>query len=273
VQISDTEMTIVYGPVPSWRLGRSLGIDLLNTRDKVCTFDCVYCQLGKTRRFVVDPEEFVSLEQLHSEIESLRPIEADYATFSGMGEPTLASNLGEAIETARSILDLPTAVLTNGSLMSREDVRQRLARADVVVAKLDAPNEELFYLVNRPGSRLRFDLILDGMRRFRDAYRGKLALQLMFVQANEGYAEAIAELARSISPDEVQINTPLRPSKVKPLPPENIASIRAKFNNLRNVFTVYEAPRHEVRPLNLVETLRRRPHLNDSVSSFRLYGS
>jgi len=254
-------MGIIYGPVASWRLGRSLGIDLLNARRKVCDFDCVYCQLGKTRRYVVEPEEFINLEQLNREIESLRPIDADYATFSGMGEPTLAGNLGEAIEMARSILDLPVAVLTNSSLMSREDVRKRLARADVVVAKLDAPNDGLFSLVNKPASGLRFDLILDGMKRFRGIYRGKLALQVMFVQANEDYAQGIAELARSISPDEVQINTPLRPSKAKPLPPENIANIRAVFSNLRNVVTVYEAPSHKVRPLDLAETLRRRPGL------------
>jgi len=254
-------MGIIYGPVASWRLGRSLGIDLLNARRKVCDFDCVYCQLGKTRRFVVEPEEFISLEELSREIESLRPIDADYATFSGMGEPTLASNLGEAIEMARSILDLPIAVLTNSSLMFREDVRQRLTRADVVVAKLDAPNEKLFSLINRPASGLRFDLILDGINRFRGIYRGKLALQVMFVQANENSAQGIAELARSISPDEVQINTPLRPSKVKPLPPEKIASIRAEFRNLRNVVTVYETPSHEVKPLDVAETMRRRPGL------------
>ena len=252
-------MGIIYGPVASWRLGRSLGIDLLNVRRKVCDFDCVYCQLGKTRRFIIEPEEFISLEELNREIESLRPIDADYATFSGMGEPTLARNLGEAIEMARSILDLPIAVLTNSSLMFREDVRQRLARADVVVAKLDAPNEVLFSLINRPASGLRFDLILDGIKRFRGIYRGKLALQVMFVQANEGSAQGIAELARSISPDEVQINTPLRPSRVKSLPPENIANIKTEFGKLRNVITVYEAPSHEVRPLDITETLRRRP--------------
>jgi len=254
-------MAIIYGPVASWRLGRSLGIDLLNTRKKVCSFSCVYCQLGETDQFIVEPREFISLEQLTSEIELLRPIEADYATFSGMGEPTLASNLGEAIELARSILDLPVAVLTNSSLMFRENVRQQLAHANVVVAKLDVPNANLFAKVNRPASSLRFDLIVDGMRRFRDTYRGKLALQVMFVQANEDYAEEIAKLAHSVSPDEVQINTPLRPSKVKPLPRENIASIRGKFNNLRNVITVYEAPKREARPLDLVETLRRRPKL------------
>jgi wyosine [tRNA(Phe)-imidazoG37] synthetase (radical SAM superfamily) len=254
-------MSIIYGPVSSWRLGRSLGIDLLNTRRKVCSFNCVYCQLGETSQFVVEPKEFISLEQLTSEIELLKPIEADYATFSGMGEPTLASNLGEAIELSRSILNLPIAVLTNSSLMFREDVRQRLAHADTVVAKLDVPNEELFGMVNRPAPGLHFDRIKDGISLFRHKYRGKLALQIMFIEANKDYASEIAALARQISPDEVQIDTPLRPSKVKPLPRENIASIREKFDSLRNVITVYEAPKLKVRPLDLVETLRRRPRL------------
>jgi wyosine [tRNA(Phe)-imidazoG37] synthetase (radical SAM superfamily) len=258
-------MAIIYGPVPSWRLGRSLGIDLLNARRKVCTFNCIYCQLGQTGRFVLEPEEFVSLKQLGGEIESLGPVGADYVTFSGTGEPTLAINLGEAIELARSKLALPIAVLTNSSFMSRPEVRERLARADVVVAKLDAANEELFALVNRPASGLRFDHILTGLRQFRDEYRGKLALQIMFVEANRNHADEIAGLARSIAPDEVQINTPLRPSKAEPLPPEIISEIRAKFTDLRNVITAYEMERPKVRPLDAAETWRRRPDTNDRV--------
>jgi len=254
-------VAIIYGPVSSWRLGKSLGIDLLNTRRKVCSFNCIYCQLGETDQFIVEPREFISLEQLTREIELLNPIKADYATFSGMGEPTLASNLGEAIELVRSILDLPIAVLTNSSFMFREDVRRQLVHADTVVAKLDVPNEELFAMVNRPAPGLHFDRIKDGIRLFRHKYRGKLALQIMFIEANKDYASEIAALARQISPDEVQIDTPLRSSKVKPLPRENIASILEKFNNLKNVITVYEAPKPEVRPIDLAETLRRRPNL------------
>jgi len=254
-------MAIVYGPVASWRLGRSLGIDLLNTRSKVCSFNCVYCQLGETTQFIVEPREFIGLEQLTSEIELVSPIKADYATFSGMGEPTLASNLGEAIELARSTLDLPVAVLTNSSLMFREDVRQQLAHADTVVAKLDVPSEELFAMVNRPAPGLHFYQIRDGIRRFRDEYRGKLALQVMFIEANKDYASEIAELARQISPDEVQINTPLRPCAVRPLPPKNIAKVQREFTNFESVVTVYEARKYEVLPLNLAETLRRRPRL------------
>ena len=127
-------MSIIYGPVSSWRLGRSLGIDLLNTNVKTCSFDCVYCQLGETIQVVTQPKEFISLEQLGRELKAVSQIEADHATFSGMGEPTLASNLGEAIDMVKSVLDLPIAVLTNSSLMFREDVRGELDRADVVVA-------------------------------------------------------------------------------------------------------------------------------------------
>jgi len=254
-------MALTYGPVPSWRLGSSLGIDLLNTRRKACSFNCVYCQLGKTGQLIVEPREFISLEQLASEMKLLGPIKADYATFSGMGEPTLASNLGEAIELARSILDLPVAVLTNSALMFREDVRQRLVHADTVVAKLDVPNGELLATVNRPAPGLHFDQIKDGLRRFRDKHKAKLALQIMFIEANKDYASEIAALARQISPDEVQINTPLRPCAVRPLPPKSIAEIKQEFTNFENVVTVYGAPKPEVMPLDLAETLRRRPNL------------
>jgi len=254
-------MSIIYGPVSSWRLGRSLGIDLLNTRRKVCSFNCVYCQLGNITEFVTEPKEFIGLERLAKEIRSVQQIKSDYATFSGMGEPTLASNLDEAIKLVRSMLNLPIAVLTNSSFMFREDVRRRLSHADTVVAKLDVPSEELFTKVNRPVSGLHFDQIKDGIGLFRDKYRGKLALQVMFIVANKDYASEIAALASEISPDEVQINTPLRPCKMKPLPRDDIASIREKFNNLRNVITVYDVPKPEIKPLDLAETLRRRPKI------------
>jgi wyosine [tRNA(Phe)-imidazoG37] synthetase (radical SAM superfamily) len=254
-------MSVIYGPVSSWRLGRSLGIDLLNTRSKTCCFNCVYCQLGETSRFVVEPEEFVSLEQLAKQIRSAGQIAADHATFSGIGEPTLAGNLGEAIELARSILNMPVAVLTNSALMFREDVRQRLALADRVVAKLDVPDEELLETVNRPAPDLHFGQIVGGIGRFRQEYRGKLALQIMFIAANKDCASEIAALAREISPDEVQINTPLRPCGVKPLAPESIAKAKQEFTGFEDVVTVYEVEKRAVSPLDLAETLRRRPKL------------
>jgi len=250
--------SIIYGPVPSWRLGRSLGIDLLSTEGKTCSFDCIYCQLGKTLHPLAERREFVSLNRLINELETLGKMEADFVTFSGVGEPTLASNLGQAIPIAKSVLHLPVAVLTNSALMPKEDVRRDLAGADVVVAKLDAPEEELFRKINRPFGGYSIEEIVQGIKLFRENYQGKLALQMMFIDENKRYGRGMAEIARSISPDEVQLNTALRPCAVKPLKPSEMAAIKGEFEGL-NVAEVYEAPRREVAPLNAVETLRRRP--------------
>lgn len=251
--------SIIYGPVPSWRLGRSLGIDLLSTSSKPCSFDCVYCQLGRTIQPLAERKEFVPISRLLLELEQVKDVPADYATFSGVGEPTLASNLGQAIETVKSALGLPVAVLTNSSLMSQGEVRRELALADVVVAKLDASNEELFHAINRPVVCYSLDELVQGIRRFRSGYKGRLALQMMFIAANRKYAPEMARLARQLSPDEVQINTPLRPCGVRPLPPEEVAHVRREFSGFDRVVTVYEAPRPQVTPLDLEETLRRRP--------------
>jgi wyosine [tRNA(Phe)-imidazoG37] synthetase (radical SAM superfamily) len=250
--------SIIYGPVPSWRLGRSLGVDLLPGDGKTCSFDCVYCQLGRTARRLTQRAEFVPLDTVRRELERVRGVAADYVTFAGMGEPTLASNLGEAIRLARAILGLPVAVLTNSSLMAREDVRRDLACADIVVASLDAPNEQLFRRINRPVAALRLQDIVRGIDLFEAEYRGLLALEMMFVKANRGFAAEMAAIARELAPDEVQINTPLRPCAVVPLTASEIAAIREKFTGLP-VRCVYEAARPAVTPLDVSETLRRRP--------------
>jgi wyosine [tRNA(Phe)-imidazoG37] synthetase (radical SAM superfamily) len=252
-------MASVYGPVSSWRLGRSLGIDLLSTKGKTCSFDCVYCQLGKTVRPLTERKQFVSLSKLTTDLERVNRIRADYATFAGIGEPALASNLGEAIVLVKSVLKLPVAVLTNSSLMTREDVRRELSLADVVVAKVDAPNEELFHRINRPIVKYTLDRIIDGIKLFREEFQKKLALQMMFIEANRGHASEMAMIAEQLSPDEVQINTPLRPCAIQPLAPEDIRTVQREFSKVARVVTVYEASTPEVIPLDLKETLRRRP--------------
>jgi wyosine [tRNA(Phe)-imidazoG37] synthetase (radical SAM superfamily) len=203
--------------------------------------------------------EFVSLNRLAQELKTVKGIAADYATFSGVGEPTLASNLGEAIELVKSILKLPVAVLTNSSLMARDNVRYELGLADVVVAKVDAPSEELFRKINRPFGKQTLVEILKALQLFRKEYRGKLALQMMFVEANKDFAVDMAEIARRLSPDEVQINTPLRPCAIRPLDIQQIANIRAAFSGVKNTMTAYEAQRPEVTPLSREDTLLRRP--------------
>ncbi len=250
--------SVIYGPVPSWRLGRSLGIDLLGTEGKTCSFDCVYCQLGRTAHPLTKRRQFVLIERLAEELELVKGLDIDYVTFSGMGEPTLACNLGEAIELVKSVLPFPVAVLTNSAFMGEREVRRELTLADTVVAKLDAPNEELFRKINRPASNLRLKDIVSGIRKFRQEYRGRLVLQIMFIAANMRYARELAKMAESLSPDEVEMNTPLRPCGVSPLPLQDMEVIEGQFARLE-VVNVYRSPKPEVKPLDIKETLKRRP--------------
>jgi wyosine [tRNA(Phe)-imidazoG37] synthetase (radical SAM superfamily) len=143
--------------------------------------------------------------------------------------------------------------------MPREDVRRELILADVVVAKIDAPNEELFRQINRPYLQCTFGEIIRAIKLFRGEYQGKLALQMMFIEANRGCAPEMTRIAERISPDEVQINTPLRPCAIQPLTSEDISAIQREFSKLGKVVTVYEASRPQVVPFDLKETLQRRP--------------
>lgn len=254
-------MSIVYGPVPSWRLGRSLGIDLLSARGKICSFDCIYCQLGRTTQATAERRVFVETAQLRAELERLPDIGVDTVTFSGTGEPTLAANLGEALDLVcdwPALRGVPTAVLTNASLLSQPDVRRNLARADMVVAKLDAPDEALFRAINHPVAGMTWAGVVDGIRALRREFAGHLALQMMFVAANRDQAAVMAELARSLAPDEVQLNTPLRPSPAPPLDRAAMAEIEAAFAGLP-VQNVYAAPQPAATPLDEAEMRRRRP--------------
>jgi wyosine [tRNA(Phe)-imidazoG37] synthetase (radical SAM superfamily) len=268
-RVSDMNATlsnVIYGPVPSWRLGRSLGVDMVSQPEKTCSFDCVYCQLGPTRCRMAQRREFVSLARLREELGKLPPLEVDYVTFSGTGEPTLAANLGEAITAVKERLPSPVAVLTNSSLISDPSVRADLGLADVVVAKLDAPTEALFQAVNRPAPGIRLAGTVEALHLFRQEYQGRLSLQMMFFNANEDCAEALAALARELGPDEVQVNTPLRPCPVQPLSPQAIGRILPAFSGLQAV-SVYEAPRPKVHPLDVQETAARRPEARSAAKS------
>lgn len=254
-------MSIIYGPVPSWRLGKSLGIDMVSTRSKTCSFDCVYCQLGDTVNRQADRKEFISLKSLEHQLNRLPPLEVDCATFSGVGEPTLASNIGEAIKIARQSLRIPIAVLTNSSLLHDRHVREELATADIVIAKLDAPDDDLLRLVNRPVFSLSIHRLIEGIKSFRSIFDGKLAIQIMFMETNRRKGPQLAELVNVLAPDEVQINTPLRPCPVRPLSPADLSQISRSFSGFKHTITVYEASKPVVIPLNQQQTERRRPEV------------
>lgn len=241
-------MGIVYGPVPSWRLNKSLGVDLICLKNgKACPYDCVYCQLGKTTDKVIERKIFVDTDEAVREVEeSLDIVDTDIITFSGTGDPTLAHNLSDVTIGLREILDIPLAILTNSALMDREDVRQDLYELDEVVGSLDASNEELFKKINKPHDNLKLESIIDGMKEFRDEFDGKFSLETMFTPENKEYSSQIAEIVKSIDPDEIQINTPLRSSPIKPLTEEGIDRVMEDFQGM-NVKSVYDARKFEVK--------------------------
>lgn len=247
----------IYGPVPSWRLGSSLGIDPISAKEKICTFDCVYCQIGKTRIFNDNRKVFVSVKQIIEELHSIPSLPLDYITFSGAGEPTLAKNLGQMIKAVRELSKTKIAVITNSSLINREDVQKDLSLADFVLAKLDASSPDLFNKINRPLRTINFNTVKKAVKELGKNFKGKLALQIMFMEKNKKYAEEIAQIAKEINPDEVEINTPLRPCAVKPLAKEEIKIIQNYFQGL-NTISVYESQKKKVKSLSNKDTLKRR---------------
>ena len=246
----------IFGPVYSWRLGVSLGIDPVSDKSKLCNFDCVYCQLGDTPVLTVERKVYVPTAEVVEEIKDLPDVQIDHLTFSGRGEPTLAANLGEMIRALRKIRREKIAVITNSSLMDHEDVRQDLALADYILAKLDVCDQYSLGQINRAVHKVDFRNIVAGIQIFRKRFKGKLALQLMFIEDNKPFARQLAELARSINADEVQINTPLRPSAVRPLTREELDEIKICFSGLPAV-TVYEKERKSYIPLNEAATKKR----------------
>ncbi|MFA5270866.1 MAG: radical SAM protein [Candidatus Omnitrophota bacterium] len=247
----------IYGPVPSWRLGSSLGIDPISQDKKICSFDCVYCQLGETIFFSDERKVFVPVDAIIEELDLLPPVEVDYITFSGAGEPTLAENLGDMIKVVKKIRKDKVAVLTNSSLMYREDVQEDLLSADLVAVKLDACSQEVFGAINHPFEGISFDKSVCAIKKFKTIYKGKLALQVMFMEENKKYAKKLASIIREINPDEIQVNTPLRPCRVKSLPKEELNKIKKHFQGL-NVVSVYEAQKKDIKPISNKDTLARR---------------
>ena len=268
----------------SWRLGRSLGIDPV-LPPKTCTFDCIYCQLGPTVHKVSSPAGFkprVGVEDvlrgLEEALETLDPGLIDYITFSGCGEPTLHPGLGEMIEAVRGACpNVPIAILTNASLFWLEEPVENACKADLVVAKLDAPTDDLLRAINRPAEGMTLDRIIDGLKEARRRARGRLAIQSMFLKAHgrqlhdkAGLAR-MAEILRAIRPDQVQVNTPTRPPAepyVQPLGPEELKAIADYLSSeLKGVEVIYWRP-PEARPARprapalreaIVAVLERRP--------------
>jgi len=206
---------LAFGPVPSRRLGRSLGVN--NIPDKVCSYACVYCQIGRTLRMEVERRPFYEPELLFEEV-SKKVEEArkkgeriDYITFVPDGEPTLDVNLGLEVELLKK-LGIPLAILTNSSLLWRDDVREELSTFDFVSLKLDAVSEALWKKIDRPHKSLSLERILDGMLTFREDFDGTLVTETMLINVDYGdELENIADFLAELKPDKAYIAVPTRP--------------------------------------------------------------
>jgi len=222
----------VYGPVPSRRLGRSLGVNPIPF--KTCNYSCVYCQLGRTAHLINERKDFFPREEILKEIEEAIEIHAggvDYVTFVGEGEPTLCKSLGWLIKEVKKITDLPVAVITNGALLYEEDVREGLLAAEVVMPSLDTAKESTFRHLNRPHRDLKINTIIEGMIQFRDIFRGQLWMEIMLVKGVSDTEEElylIKEALERIGPDRIYINVPIRPPAEKWVEiPDEEALVRA----------------------------------------------
>lgn len=209
-------MKYVFGPVPSRRLGKSLGIDPIPL--KTCNWNCVYCQLGRTQPLTNIRCEYTLRSEILAELEHVlqesQPHEIDWVTFVGSGEPTLHIGLGWMIQQAKEMTSLPVAVITNGALLYLPEIRDELMGADAVMPSLDAGNSQLYKQINRPWPKLTFQRHVDGLISFRKVYSGKYWVEVMLIQGLNDTAEALAEIAvllKQIQPDQVHINLPIRP--------------------------------------------------------------
>jgi len=241
-------MSHVFGPVPSRRLGFSLGVDVIVP--KTCTMDCVYCELGRTTHRTVCRSRYVDAAAVKRELEERlsESQQLDYVTFSGSGEPTLSLDLEELVAFAAEVTDVPVAVLTNGSLLGDPAVRRALAPASLVVPSLDAVSREAFERVNRPHPSLDPGLMVDALATFRSGFRGQMWLEMLIVKdMNDDPAEIalLADAVERIQPDRVQLGTVVRPPTEKealPISGDRLLEIASELGPRTEVIAAPSGP-------------------------------
>jgi wyosine [tRNA(Phe)-imidazoG37] synthetase (radical SAM superfamily) len=269
----------VYGPVPSKRLGRSLGIDLAPF--KTCSYDCIYCQLGRTTDKTAEPKSYATSEAICSELErklSCGP-PPDYISLAGSGEPTLNAGIGDLIAKIKGKTNIPIAVLTNGSLLWRGEVRDALMAADLVLPSLDAGDEDMFQYINRPHRDISFARVIAGLIDFVRVYPGAVWLEVLLpagVTAIPAEIKKIDALLRKIRPERVQLNTVTRPPAEEfayAVSEDQMESLKGLFSEtveIINRHTPAESPDLHIRgqsTADIISLLRRRPCTLEGISS------
>ncbi len=267
----------LFGPVPSRRLGRSLGVDIVPF--KTCTLDCIYCQLGKTSEKTMERKDYVPVEAVLDELKQqlAEGLKADFITISGSGEPTLNARLGQIIDEIKKITDIPVAILTNGTLLTDKSVRADCVRADVVAPSLDAGDEQTFKKINRPHRDISIEKLINGLCAFRKEFSGQMWLEVFLIEGvntDNDQITKIKGIIQRIRPDKVQLNTAVRPTAeagVKRLDAEMLRAIAAQLGNgceiIADFMSLYSGKHIEGRAKDVLSMLRRRPcSLNDIAS-------
>lgn len=238
---------LVYGPVLSRRLGRSLGINIIPA--KTCTLDCVYCQCGRTTCKTLVRQSFYPMEQVIEKVrQAVKGQCVDCLTFSGEGEPTLNKEIGRLIRRLKREFGIPVAVITNSTLLMLPQVRRDLLSADIVVPSLDAADQRTFMRVNRGHRRLKIDRIITGMRRFRRTYRGRFWLEVMLVRGINDAVDHVVRLrqvAWDLRPDKIHLNTVVRPPAeptALPMEKEDMQNIRLLFGGDAEICAIPARP-------------------------------
>ncbi len=268
-------MEIVFGPVPSRRLGLSLGIDLVPL--KTCSLDCIYCELGRTATPVAERREYLSGEKIISEITAFfqprqgsAPPRPDFITLSGSGEPTLNPALPRVIAELRRLSPAPLALLTNGTLFSDPRVRGEVADIDVILPSLDTVSEDIFRALNRPAPGLTAAGLVRGLVELRQEFKGEIWLEILFCHGLNDHPAEIERLVaacREIRPDRVQLNTVVRPGTLSSARPVSFAwleKIRPGFGKRAEIIAPFTSKNTGSSPMGkrletILATLKRRP--------------
>jgi len=260
----------LYGPVPSRRLGRSLGIDLVP--HKICTYDCIYCQIGRTTGKTLLRKEYVPKEEVLEEVKAFLlngGSSIDHFSLSGSGEPTLNSQIGSVIKGMKEMSPIPVAVLTNGSLLYLEEVRDDLRQADIILPSLDAVSKEVFTRINRPHKGISVEKVIEGLVEFRKVYQGQIWLEILFCKGiNDGENERhqMKRAVDRIQPDRIHINTVIRPPTERwaaPLNSEEMEEIQAFLGEKASIISEFDRHPLFLPEMNVKEEifriLERRP--------------
>jgi len=269
----------LFGPVPSRRLGLSLGVDIIPL--KTCTQNCIYCQLGVDGIVTLKRKAYVPIDAVLAELTErvAAGLQADYITLSGSGEPTLNLQIGQIIDGIKEITDIPVAVLTNGTLFTDPAVRADCAKADIVLPSLDAGNEETFRRINRPHKNISFTSLVKGLCKFRVEFTGQIWLEVFFcdrINTDPRQIEKIKTIIERIDPDKIQLNTTVRPavdaSAIR-VGPEKLKAIAEQLGEKAEVVADFSKAASTAktqlagRKQNILEMLKRRPCSLDDICS------